>query len=248
MEYDSIFWMAMQSSLVLGLIHGINPCGHSWLVLAPFVAGKKDGKKVSFLTIAFLAGTAAACIALGASLGAISQIIPSNLQWWVEIATGITLAAIGLVLIIKPTILHSHDHGHEHKEDHDHHRDHGRGEESHHHGESCGCGHHKHSKKEHATAVALFGVGFVNMIIPCPTVAIMYGYALDSGNIIKATLVFAAYALTTAVAVAAVIYAIFKVTSLLHKLNQHWVENTIMRTAGVITLIFSTYSLAPHIA
>ena len=96
--------------------------------------------------------------------------------------------------------------------------------------------------------MALFGVGFVNMIIPCPTVAIMYGYALDSGSITKATLVFTAYALTTALAVAAVIYAIFKVTTLLHKLNQHWVENAIMRTAGVITLVFSTYSLTPYIA
>ncbi|MEN8257394.1 MAG: sulfite exporter TauE/SafE family protein [Thermodesulfobacteriota bacterium] len=241
MEYDSFFWMAMQSSVVLGLIHGINPCGHSWLVLAPFVAGKKDGRKVSFLTIAFLSGTAAACIALGASLGAISQIIPNNLQWWLEIGTGVALAAIGIVLIVKPTILHNHDHTHQH---HGHNHE----SKSHHHAEDCSCSHHRHSKKEHATAVALFGVGFVNMIIPCPTVAIMYGYALDSGNIFKATLVFAAYALTTAMAVAAVIYAIFKVTSLLHKLNQHWVENVIMRTAGVITLLFSTISLAPHIA
>ncbi len=237
MEFDSIFWMAMQSSLVLGLIHGINPCGHSWLILAPFVVGKKGGRQVSLLTLAFLIGTAIACIALGASLGAISQIIPSTMQWWVEIGTGVSLAAIGIVLIVKPTILHSHDHGHQHHHDHD--------EKTTHHGQECSCSHHHHSKKEHATAVALLGVGFVNMIIPCPTVAIMYGYALDSGNIFKATLVFAAYALTTALAVAAVIYAIFKVTSLLHKLNQHWIENAVMRTAGVLTLLFSSLSLAP---
>jgi nickel/cobalt exporter len=240
MEFDSIFWMALQSSLVLGLIHGINPCGHSWLILAPFVVSKKSSRQVSVLTFAFLAGTAMACIALGASLGAISQIIPSNMQWWVEIGTGVSLAAIGIVLIIKPTILHNHDHGHQqHRHDHDH------DDKSNHHTHECSCSHHRHSTKEHATAIALFGVGFVNMIIPCPTVAIMYGYALDSGNIAKASLVFAAYALTTAVTVSAVIYAIFKVTSLFHKLNQHWVENAVMRTAGVLTLFFSTLSLAP---
>ncbi len=238
MEYDSFFWMAMQSSLVLGLIHGINPCGHSWLVLAPFVTGKKDGRQVSFLTIAFLGGTAAACIALGASLGAISQIIPPNLQWWVEVSTGLALAAIGIVLIIKPSILHSHDH--------DHH-DRGMGDHLDHHGPGCSCNHH-HSKTQQLTGLALFGVGFVNMIIPCPTVVIMYSYALDSGNILKATLVFAAYALTTALAVAAVIYAIFKVTSLLHTLNQHWIENAVMRTAGALTLLFSTLTLAPLMA
>ncbi|PLX50894.1 MAG: hypothetical protein C0613_02350 [Desulfobulbaceae bacterium] len=226
MEYDSFFWMAMQSSLVLGLIHGINPCGHSWLVLAPFVAGKKDAKEVSYLTMAFLLGTAVACIVLGASLGAISQLIPTNMQWWVEIGTGLALVGIGLLLTIRPTILHSHDH-----DQHEHH-DHQPG----------------WIKKERVTAVALFSVGFVNMIIPCPTVAIMYGYAIDSGNIVKATLVFAAYALTTAMAVAAVIYAIFKVTGLLHRLRQPWAESVIMCGAGVITLLFATISLVPHLA
>ncbi len=241
MEYDSFFWMALQSSLVLGLIHGINPCGHSWLVLAPFVVGKKNGRQVSFLTSAFLFGTAVACIALGASLGAISQIIPANMQWWVEIGTGIALAAIGLILIIKPSVLHNHAHNH-----HDHTAD------NHHekHDTECSCNHHHHhhDKKQQLTAVALFGVGFVNMIIPCPTVAIMYSYALDSGNILKASLVFAAYALTTAISVAAVIFAIYKITSLLNTFSQHWIENAVMRTAGVLTLLFSTISLAPHFA
>lgn len=241
MEYDTIFWMAIQSSLALGLIHGINPCGHSWLVLAPFVVGKKSGRQVSVLTSAFLLGTAMACIALGASLGAISQVIPTNMQWWVEIGTGVALAAIGIILIVKPSILHSHDHAHEHE----HHTDKDHTEQA----TTCACHHHHHhSKKQQLTAVALLGVGFVNMIIPCPTVAIMYGYALDSGNIFKASLVFTAYALTTAIAVAAVIYAIYKVTTLLHKFQQGWIENAVMRIAGVLTLLFSTLSLAPLFA
>ncbi len=227
----------MQSSLVLGLIHGINPCGHSWLVLAPFVVGKKSGRQVSVLTGAFLFGTVVACITLGASLGAISQVIPSNMQWWVEIGTGLVLAAIGLILIVKPSILHSHDQHHHH----DPHQLHG------HHEAGCSCSHH-HGHKHKLTAVALFGVGFVNMIIPCPTVAIMYGYALDSGDIFKASLVFTAYAITTAIAVSAVIFAIFKVTRLLQTFQQHWIENAVMRTAGVLTLIFSSLSLAPLLA
>lgn len=241
MEYDSFFWMAMQSSLILGLIHGINPCGHSWLVLAPFVANKTNGRQVSLLTIAFLGGTAAACISLGVSLGAISQIIPTSLQWWVEVGTGVALAAIGILLIIKPSILHRHDHQHQDKDTANH---------LIHHESVCSCKHHHHhhSKTQQLTALALFGVGFVNMIIPCPTVAIMYSYALDSGDILKASLVFAAYALTTAMAVAAVIYAIFKVTSLLQKFSRHWIENAIMRTAGLLTLLFSTLTLAPLLA
>lgn len=30
------FWVALQASIVLGLLHGISPCGHSWPILATF--------------------------------------------------------------------------------------------------------------------------------------------------------------------------------------------------------------------
>ncbi len=234
MQFDSLFWAAMQSSLVLGLIHGINPCGHSWLVLAPFVVGKKSGRQVASLTLAFLVGTAVACLALGASLGAISCLFPTHLQWYIEVGTAVVLIGLGMVLIIKPHLLHHHDHDHSHGDDH---------HDGHH------CHHDQHSHHEHshngffgrhkATSVVLFGVGFVNMIIPCPTVAIMYGYALESGSVVKATLVFAAYALTTGLAVGGVIYAIYRIASLLRTLQQNWIESAIMRTAGLVTIVFS---------
>ncbi len=228
MAFDSLFIMAIQSSLMLGLIHGINPCGHSWLVLAPFTVGKKSGRQVTLLTIAFLSGTALACLALGASLGAISSFIPPHYQFYVEVATAITLIGLGIVLIVRPNLLHHHDHEHGHHH-HDHH-----------------CGYQEkpnQAKKQKTTLVALFGIGFVNMIIPCPTVAIMYGYALESGSTMKATLVFGAYAVTTGTTVSLVIYAIYRITSLLKTLSQDWIEATMMRTAGLVTILFSTISL-----
>lgn len=234
MEFDSLFWVAFQSSLVLGLIHGINPCGHSWLVLTPFVVGNKPGKQVSLLTISFISGTAVACLALGASLGAISLLIPPNLQWHIEVATGFILICLGLILIIKPNLLHNHDHEH----------DNGKCNGEHHCHHSCG--NHQHGpvkKKSKTTGLLLFGVGFVNMIIPCPTVAIMYGYAIESGSILNATLVFAAYAFTTGIAVGGVIFAIVKIADLLRTLQQDWVEVVIMRTAGFVTILFSSISL-----
>ncbi len=228
MEFDSLFLMAIQSSLVLGLIHGINPCGHSWLVLTPFVVGDKPGRLVSYLTFSFIAGTSVACLALGASLGAISLLIPPLLQWYIEVSTGVILIALGFILIIKPHFLHHHDHD----------------DSCHCHQSSCANNQNdKHKKNGKTTGIFLFGVGFVNMIIPCPTVAIMYGYAIESGSVTKATLVFAAYALTTGVAVGAVIFAIIKISNLLRTLQQNWVETAIMRTAGVVTILFSSISL-----
>ena len=75
----------------------------------------------------------------------------------------------------------------------------------------------------------------------------MYKYALDSASAWKATVIFGVYAIGTAVAVGAVIYAIFHVKRLLEKLSQDWVEAALMRGAGVLTIIFAGYSLYAHL-
>ncbi len=237
MVFDTLFWVALQSSLVLGLVHGINPCGHSWLVLAPFVVGQKQGRKVAFLTGSFVAGTASACLVLGLTLGTISTIIPSSFERWVDLGMSGLLIVLGLLLLVKPDLLHHHDHDHQHNQP-------GRNHLHHHPVEGVAAA----IPRQKLTGLALFGIGFVNMIIPCPTVAIMYGYALDSGSALKATAIFAIYALTTAIAVGGVIYAIFRVARRLEKLSQDWVESALMRSAGVITIIFAGYSLYSNIA
>jgi len=236
MVFDNLFWVAFQSSVILGLVHGINPCGHSWLVLAPFVVGQKHGAKVAFLTFSFLAGTATACLLLGLTLGAVSTVIPEAFEHWVGVGTSVLLVLLGILLIVKPKLIHHHhdkEHGHDHCHDlehvHEHEHDHAPAPPK--------------NRKHKLTGLALFGIGFVNMVIPCPTVAIMYGYALDSGSALNATMVFGIYALSTAAAVSGVIYAIFHVARLLDKLAQDWVETALMRTAGVITILFAAYSL-----
>lgn len=244
MEIDSLFWIAFQSSLILGLVHGVNPCGHSWLVLAPFVVGKKKGKQVAWLTFSFLLGTAAACLILGLTLGTVSVFIPESVQIWVEIGTSIILILLGLVLIVRPGLLHHHhdeEHGHDHSHDlehiHDYEADHDHSHNQSHHLN------HPEKDRHKLTGMALFGIGFVNMIIPCPTVAIMYKYALESASTLKASVIFGIYALGTAFAVGGVIYAIFHVSRLLEKLSRDSVEMTLMRSAGVLTIFFAGYSL-----
>ncbi|WP_319777877.1 sulfite exporter TauE/SafE family protein [Maridesulfovibrio sp.] len=244
MEFDSIFLIAMQSSLFLGLIHGINPCGHSWLVLAPFVYGEKNGKRVVSLTAGFVMGTALACLIIGLTLGSISLTIPESLTYIVDIITVAILVLLGAVLILKPELLHSHDHDHTHNHgDHDHdghaHHDHDHAHD--HHGCGCSCGHGKSTLRS-VTFWGLFSIGFVNMVVPCPTVAIMYKYALDSGSVLKGSAVFASYALGTGAALAAVIYAIYRAASFVRTLEQDWVEPLVMRTAGVMTIAFAVYS------
>lgn len=248
MEFETIFFAAIQSSFLLGLLHGINPCGHSWLVLAPFVTGEKNGSRVALLTCAFLSGTALACLALGATIGAISQYVPLYISTWLEVGTSVILVILGLLLIYNPHLLHNHGR--------DEHHDHGHGAENDHHQcKTHSHNHHNHgsygipsklqtlTKEAHLLPLALFGFGFVNMIVPCPTVAIMYGYALNAGNALTATLVFGTYAMSTAIAVGGVIFLIFKATSMANSLQKQWLEPLIMRLSGGIIIIFSVYGI-----
>jgi nickel/cobalt exporter len=238
MELETLLFAAIQSSFLLGLLHGVNPCGHSWLVLAPFVTGERNGGRVALLTLAFVSGTAFACLALGASLGAISQLVPVSLGVWIESGSSLILIILGILLIYNPHLLHHHDddHGHDHHDE---------------------CGVHTHSHKDRGILknlqllaknkqmlpFALFGIGFVNMVIPCPTAAVMYGYALNAGSTLTATLVFGTYAISTAIAVGGVIFVIFKATSMASSLQKEWVEPFIMRLAGGVIIIFSVYGL-----
>jgi len=81
------------------------------------------------------------------------------------------------------------------------------------------------------------------MIVPCPTAAIMYGYALNAGSAFKATLVFGTYAISTAIAVGGVIFLIFKVTTMASSLQKDWVEPLVMRLSGGVIVIFSVYGI-----
>lgn len=234
---NTVFLLALKSSFVLGLIHGVNPCGHSWIVLAPFVTGSKNPVKVIIYTTAFILGTAATCVLLGVTLGMISTQIPESVSRFLEYGIAATIIILGVILIVKPHLLHSHDHD-DHHHHHDHGHDHGHDHEHHH--------EHTHCKRQaglNKGAVGLFVIGFVNMIIPCPTLAIMYSYAIDSSSIYTSTAVFLSYAISTGISIAAVIFAIYKTTSLMQKLQKPWVESAVMRSAGVLTIVFGVISI-----
>ncbi|WP_419785743.1 sulfite exporter TauE/SafE family protein [Pseudodesulfovibrio sp.] len=258
MTHDVLFLTALQGALLLGLIHGINPCGHSWLVLAPFTAGSRNPGRVARLTAAFVSGTSLACVAIGMTLGAISMSLPPSAEMWADVITFGVLLILGVVLLIKPTLLHHHDHDHEHGHGHcPGHDDHHEHDHAHDGGEAPGCAacaghdrdhHHAHddhavSRFSHSTALGLFVFGFVNMIVPCPTAAIMYSYALRSGDPWASTIVFAAYALGTAVALSGVIWGIYRTTAALRALDRPWIEPLVMRATGVLVIAFAVYSL-----
>lgn len=91
--------------------------------------------------------------------------------------------------------------------------------------------------------VGLFVVGFVNMIVPCPTAAVMYGYALNSGSMVTAIAVLGVYAISTVFAVGGGIYLLYKASKMITFLDHHRFEPMIMPLSGVVIVVFSGYGV-----
>lgn len=290
MDETTLFLVAMQSGLMLGLVHGVNPCGHSWVVLAPFVAGESSGWRVARLTSAFIIGTSAGCLAIAAALGALSAGLPDSVRQVVDIATAGIIMLLGFVMVVRPHLLHNHDHEHDHGHGHHHghhhgheghacacddydahghdhghegpcvcighdHQNHGPAQHDHSrehrdHGPACGCAGRAHgvSRVRVVTAWGLATLGFVNVVVPCPTLAMMYHYAIDAASVPRAVGVFGAYAVGTAVALGGVIFLIYRVATMVRRLQQPWVEPLVMRTVGVMTVAFGAWSLYVDVA
>ena len=255
MDETTLFLVAMQSGLMLGLIHGVNPCGHSWVMLAPFVAGESNGWRVTRLTSAFIIGTSVGCLAIAAALGALSAGLPDSVRQVVDIITAGIIMLLGFIMVVRPHLLHNHDHEHDHGHGHDHEHGHDSpcactDHKQHDHIRACGCAGHAHgvSRLRVVTAWGLATLGFVNVIVPCPTLAMMYHYAIDAASVPRAMGVFGAYAVGTALALGGVIFLIYRVTTMVRRLQQPWVEPLVMRTVGVMTVAFGAWSLYVDVA
>ncbi|SKA69034.1 sulfite exporter TauE/SafE family protein [Desulfobaculum bizertense] len=240
---SSVFWVSIQSSFAIGLLHGVNPCGHSWLVLTPFINPQGKGSRLRKITASFLLGTALACLLLGLTLGQISTFIPAGFATAIEQGINILLIILGLTLVIRPNLLHSHDHehscshGHHHEHDAQHH--HETAHEEHGHG-----GHtHSHSIADRASAWGMFSFGFINMLVPCPTAAIMFSYALQSHSPALSSTVFLSYAIGTALSVSLVVYGLQRAAHWASSLNKPWLEPLVMRLVGLFIILVGAFAL-----
>lgn len=226
------FLVAIQASIMLGLLHGISPCGHSWPILAPFCISSKNLKKSLTVCTFFCLGTITSCIFLGALLGFAGNIIPKAWDTYFGIITAFILIILGLIMIVKPELLHLED-----EEEHDR-------EEN---AKLALSGHTEEAEREsikkykYGIQWGMFSIGFANMILPCPTASIMYTYALISKSIITGTLIFLTYAVATSVVLFVISYSIGKTTGFFKNLNQGKYEILINRISGLLIIAFGIY-------
>jgi nickel/cobalt exporter len=160
--------------------------------------------------------------------------------------TSAILIILGAVLIVKPTFMHFHEdiehghshHGHEHHEPRD---DHENDDDDHH-------DHQHHSehapappKFKHGVYWGMFSIGFINMIVPCPTLAVMYSYALVAKSFLHGIFIFLVYAIATAIVLMFMAFLLVKASLLMKKFGQEHNEILISRISGVLIAGFGIY-------
>jgi len=226
------FIVALQASIVLGLLHGISPCGHSWPMLAPFCITAKSMRKCINVWFFFCLGTTVACLVLGVIFGMLGSFIPPSWDIYFGIGTACILVVLGVVIIFKPHWLHFEDEEEEEalKKSLDS-------------TEQALQFTTNKRRFKHGIYWGMFSIGFINMIIPCPTAAVMYTYALVAKSVPVGTTIFLAYALATSLVLLIITYSLGKATLFFKKLGQEKYEVLITRISGAFIAGFGVYMI-----
>lgn len=158
---------ALAIAVGLGAFHALEP-GHGKTLVAAYLVGSHGTiKHAVLLGLIVTAAHTAGVYLLGAiTLYASRYIVPERLYPWLGALSGLMIAALGLVLLIRryqgKDGLLGHNHHHEHEHGHHHHH--------HHHG---GHSHHHHDADEKVSLKQLLALGISGGIVPCPAALVV---------------------------------------------------------------------------
>jgi len=192
----SVVAVALVVAAALGAFHALEP-GHGKTVVAAYLVGSKGTARHALILglIVTASHTAGVYLLGGVTFYASHHVVPERLYPWVALASGLTIAGLGLSLFLRRYagaghahhhhhhgdhhhggLAHSHapepDHTHEHTHPHphDHHHDHGHGI----------AGHHTHHHEPgHVSLRQLWALGITGGIVPCPAALVVLLSALS---------------------------------------------------------------------
>lgn len=168
------------------------------------------------MAVVYSLGMLIAAAATGALLGLLSSLIPEAWHHYAQVGIGGILLLTGLAFMARPLSVH-------HAIDHI-------------------CSEACHSGEEKAllrtgTSGALFMLGVMSMIIPCPTnIWVYYTLPAVASSALVGSLIFMVYALFTGVAVVFVAIAMVRARTLVEVLERRGYRLLILRLSGLIVL------------
>jgi ABC-type nickel/cobalt efflux system permease component RcnA len=234
-------WFLLTAALVaaaLGGLHALEP-GHGKTIVAAYLVGSQGtATHALLLGLVVTATHTAGVYALGlVTLYASKYIVPERLYPWLGIASGITIALLGLYMLRRRALGHAHEHEHEHEHHHHPHGHHHHPHEhhSHHHGPD---GAHEHSSA--LSYRQLVALGVTGGIVPCPAALVVLLSAISQHRVAFGLYLIVAFSL----GLAAILISIGMVTVYARRLLarlpsegplvNRWLP---MASAGVITCL-----------
>jgi len=208
--------------MLWGVLHGLTPHGHSWLVLLPFALGGINRRGMLRMSLAYSLGIIVTAAATGALLGWLSSKIPAAWHVEIELAIGILLLIVGISFLLKPLSVH-------------HAIDHICSEE-------CASGKEKALVRS-GTAGAMFMLGAMSMLIPCPTIMPVYTLLMETHSAVKGAILFTIYAIFTSLAINMVALSMVHARKLVTALDQSGYRLLILRLSGVLMLGLAVWML-----
>jgi nickel/cobalt exporter len=163
---------ALAIAVGLGALHALEP-GHGKTLVAAYLVGSRGTFKHAFLLgVIVTASHTAGVYLLGAiTLYASKYIVPERLYPWLGAISGVMIALLGLILLVRryrgrdELLGHSHQHhgahGHEHDHAHAHHHHHGHHEQ------------HDHEVNQAVSLKQLLALGISGGIVPCPAALVV---------------------------------------------------------------------------
>jgi ABC-type nickel/cobalt efflux system permease component RcnA len=171
----TMFLLGLGLAMVLGAAHARSP-GHGKTVMAAYLVGERGtvGHAVLLGLVVTITHTWSVVLLGVVTLSLREHIAEETLSFWMGIASGVLIAAIGLALFLKrhrAWVLARHGHVHDHARGHSHDHDHDHG-------------HVVRSRDGPAPSYwSILGLGISGGIVPCPTALIVLLLAIRFGRL-----------------------------------------------------------------
>jgi ABC-type nickel/cobalt efflux system permease component RcnA len=198
--------IALLVAAALGAFHALEP-GHGKTVVAAYLVGSRGTARHALILglIVTASHTAGVYLLGGVTFFASHYVVPDRLYPWVALASGLTIAALGLSLFWRRfkegAAGHDHDHDHAHRHDHLHEHGHVHGHEGHHHHHG---GHHHHDAHGVVSLRQLWALGITGGIVPCPAALVVLLSALSLRRVGFGLLLIVAFSLGLALVLIAI--------------------------------------------
>jgi nickel/cobalt exporter len=207
----SVVAIALAVAAALGAFHALEP-GHGKTVVAAYLVGSRGTARHALILglIVTASHTAGVYLLGGVTFYASQYVVPERLYPWVALASGLTIAALGLSLFWRryagDAAEHDHHHhgahhphgalAHSHAPEHEHDHDHPHGDGSHH--------AHHHHEPGHVSLRQLCALGITGGIVPCPAALVVLLSALSLGRVGFGLLLIVAFSVGLAVVLIAI--------------------------------------------